>query len=194
MADRRAALARARNGSPTDAEKELDGRIAELAKSSPLRAHRRPHCALIDRPFAGYAHGPMRAPSMPSTLACALLAALVTPLTARADDQPIDLVYRSFEGCPSERQFIEMVVGARPKPGRVRAGAWPEVPDHDEGAGADTWESWRSRRAWRRLHAKSPARTAARSCPRLRSSRPRDRSGGVDRARAAQTRRRTAEA
>jgi len=32
MADRRAALARARNGSPTDAEKELDGRIAELAQ------------------------------------------------------------------------------------------------------------------------------------------------------------------
>jgi len=57
----------------------------------------------------------MRAPSMPSTLACALLAALVTPLTARADDQPIDLVYRSFEGCPSERQFIEMVVGRAAK-------------------------------------------------------------------------------
>jgi hypothetical protein len=34
---------------------------------------------------------------------------------AFADQEPIDLVYRAYEGCPSERQFVEMVVGRAAK-------------------------------------------------------------------------------
>jgi hypothetical protein len=35
--------------------------------------------------------------------------------TARADEQPIDLAYRAPDTCPSERQFVEMVVGRAAK-------------------------------------------------------------------------------
>jgi hypothetical protein len=34
---------------------------------------------------------------------------------ARAEQEPIDLVYRAYDGCPSERQFLEMVVGRAAK-------------------------------------------------------------------------------
>ena len=34
---------------------------------------------------------------------------------ARADEQPIDLTYHAYEGCPSERQFLEQVVGRAAK-------------------------------------------------------------------------------
>jgi hypothetical protein len=39
----------------------------------------------------------------------------LSSLAFAADQEPIDLVYRTHEGCPSERQFIEMVVGRAAK-------------------------------------------------------------------------------
>jgi hypothetical protein len=53
--------------------------------------------------------------SRPSSLAHTLLAALAISTRARAEPEPIDLVYRAYDGCPSERQFLEMVVGRAAK-------------------------------------------------------------------------------
>ncbi len=44
-----------------------------------------------------------------------LLTALALANLARADEEPIDLSYRAYEGCPSERQFLEQVVGRAAK-------------------------------------------------------------------------------
>jgi hypothetical protein len=43
------------------------------------------------------------------------LAAVAIPTMARAEQEPIDLSYRAYEGCPSERQFLAMVVGRAAK-------------------------------------------------------------------------------
>jgi hypothetical protein len=43
------------------------------------------------------------------------LTALGLATLARADEEPIDLSYRAYEGCPSERQFLEQVVGRAAK-------------------------------------------------------------------------------
>jgi hypothetical protein len=43
------------------------------------------------------------------------LTALALAALARADEEPIDLSYRAYEGCPSERQFLEQVVGRAAK-------------------------------------------------------------------------------
>src|SRR4051812_20336280 len=51
----------------------------------------------------------------PSSSARALLAVVTLSSIALADQEPIDLVYRTHEGCPSERQFVEMVVGRAAK-------------------------------------------------------------------------------
>jgi hypothetical protein len=56
-----------------------------------------------------------RRTSQPSRLARALLAALTVASRAHAQQEPIDLTYRVAEGCPSERQFVAMVVGRAAK-------------------------------------------------------------------------------
>lgn len=51
----------------------------------------------------------------PKSLAAVLLAAVGLSTLARADEEPIDLSYHAYEGCPSERQFLEQVVGRAAK-------------------------------------------------------------------------------
>ncbi len=48
-------------------------------------------------------------------LAAAFLAVLALAGPARADEEPIDLSYHAYEGCPSERQYLEQVVGRAAK-------------------------------------------------------------------------------
>jgi len=49
-----------------------------------------------------------------SLAGCLLVAVGLVP-EARADEQPIDLSYHAYEGCPSERQFLDQVVGRAAK-------------------------------------------------------------------------------
>jgi hypothetical protein len=51
----------------------------------------------------------------PLSLAAAALIAAGVSVRARADDQPIDLQYHAYEGCPTEQQFLEQVVGRAAK-------------------------------------------------------------------------------
>jgi hypothetical protein len=51
----------------------------------------------------------------PSSFARALAAAVACSTAAHAEQEPIDLTYRAYEGCPSERQFVAMVVGRASK-------------------------------------------------------------------------------
>jgi hypothetical protein len=60
----------------------------------------------------------MRAPwrtSQPCISALVFLALVAFSATARAEEEPIDLVYRAYEGCPTEQQFVAMVVGRAAK-------------------------------------------------------------------------------
>jgi len=59
--------------------------------------------------------GATRWRSRSSSLARILLAMLALSAPVRAEQEPIDLVYRAYDGCPSERQFLEMVVGRAAK-------------------------------------------------------------------------------
>src|SRR5882672_9476653 len=51
----------------------------------------------------------------PMSLAGWLLVTVGLCTLARADEEPIDLTYHAYEGCPSERQFLEQVVGRAAK-------------------------------------------------------------------------------
>lgn len=56
----------------------------------------------------------MRAPRLTSKPCISLIAfslAVGFATTALGDEEPLDLVYQAYEGCPSERQFLAMVVG-----------------------------------------------------------------------------------
>ena len=60
----------------------------------------------------------MRAPrrtSQPCISALVLLATALFSATSRAQEEPIDLVYHAYEGCPTEQQFLAMVVGRAAK-------------------------------------------------------------------------------
>jgi hypothetical protein len=52
---------------------------------------------------------------LPNRLTRIAIAFLTVATRARADEQPIDLAYRAPDTCPSERQFVEMVVGRAAK-------------------------------------------------------------------------------
>jgi hypothetical protein len=49
------------------------------------------------------------------SLAGIVLGAVGLCTLARADEEPIDLSFHAYEGCPSERQFLEQVVGRAAK-------------------------------------------------------------------------------
>src|SRR6266536_4839116 len=53
--------------------------------------------------------------SKPSSLACVVSVIVTLAGRARAQQEPIDLSYRVYQGCPSERQFLEQVVGRAAK-------------------------------------------------------------------------------
>jgi hypothetical protein len=53
--------------------------------------------------------------SQPCISALVLLATALFSATSRAQEEPIDLVYHAYEGCPTEQQFLAMVVGRAAK-------------------------------------------------------------------------------
>ncbi|HEX9297597.1 MAG TPA: hypothetical protein VF881_17265 [Polyangiaceae bacterium] len=48
-------------------------------------------------------------------MACLVLSIVALAARARAEQEPIDLSYRVYEGCPSEKQFLAQVVGRAAK-------------------------------------------------------------------------------
>jgi hypothetical protein len=59
-------------------------------------------------------HAP-RWTSQPCISVIAFLVVVGFSARARGDEEPIDLVYQTYESCPSERQFLAMVVGRAAK-------------------------------------------------------------------------------